>query len=226
MVQMMKAMQGRGCADSSLTRQVEQLLSDAALQEYTAAFTPGREGREYGSDFTPGFLSKYQYRTNGFTPDRTSSAIPPPVNQQDLTGRTSGVKCRELKGEKHTFLIPAESEASNKGISSASLPASPAHQHASVQATASPVVSAGGEDEDEKLRFHEPDIKVKSSLDQTRPSPPPPSSSPRVSPSRRLSSPEKIINLHEQLHKTIMSSYQVRYCKSNVSCTQVSVGGV
>ncbi|XP_018535427.1 uncharacterized protein LOC108885532 [Lates calcarifer] len=39
-------------------------------------------------------------------------------------------------------------------------------------------------------------------------SPAPPSPSTRLSPSRRLSSPEKIINLHEQLQNTLMSSYQ------------------
>lgn len=76
----MKATHGRGCIDSSLTRQVEQLLSDAALQEYTATFTPGRERREYGPDFTPGFLSKFQNHTNGFAPDRTSSAGAPKKN--------------------------------------------------------------------------------------------------------------------------------------------------
>ncbi|KAK5864798.1 hypothetical protein PBY51_016011 [Eleginops maclovinus] len=41
LIQMMKDMSRRGCADSTLTLQVEHLLSDAALLDYTAAFTPG-----------------------------------------------------------------------------------------------------------------------------------------------------------------------------------------
>ncbi|XP_029298049.1 uncharacterized protein LOC115015024 [Cottoperca gobio] len=54
----------------------------------------------------------------------------------------------------------------------------------------------------EKCGFHPPVTKGKSSPDLTSS----PGSS--LSPSRRLSSPEKIINLHEQLQKTLMSSYQ------------------
>lgn len=66
----------------------------------------------------------------------------------------------------------------------------------------------------EKLGFHHPDVKGTSSPDLTSltgssRSSTPPSSSSRVSLGRRLSSPEKIINLHEQLQKTLMSSYQV-----------------
>ncbi|KAM6952967.1 uncharacterized protein PEZ65_016716 [Lycodopsis pacificus] len=116
LVQMMKAMHRRGCVDSTLTHQVEQLLSDAALQNYTTAFAP----------------------------------------------------CSD------------------------------------------PSPSASGP---EKCGSHHSDTKVKSSPEPTSStgsslSPTPPSSSTRFSPSRRLSSPEKIINLHEQLQKTLMSSYQ------------------
>ncbi|XP_069575922.1 trichohyalin-like [Brachyistius frenatus] len=72
-----------------------------------------------------------------------------------------------------------------------------------VQATSQP----------ETFGFHHPDMKGKSSPDPSSLtgsslSPPPPSSSTCVSLSRRLSSPEKILNLHEQLQKTLMSSYQ------------------
>ncbi|XP_070770016.1 trichohyalin-like [Enoplosus armatus] len=116
LVQMRKAMHRRGCVDPTLTQQVEQLLSDAALQDYTAAFTPG------------------------------------------------------------SILSP----------------------------------SASGP---EKFGFHHPDMKGKSSpepasLTGSSLSPTPPSSSTRVSRNGRLSSPEKIINLHEQLQKTLLSSYQ------------------
>lgn len=160
LVQMMKAMNRHGCVDSTLTQQVEQLLSDAALQDYTAAFTPGRKTRDYSSEITPGFISKFQYYTNGFTPDQTCSTIPPLVSQQDQNGFTpeSAVKCRELKGEKHTFLVATESTTNNnKGCTSeitpaptgalkkngnSPAPASPVQEHASVQATPSPVVPA------------------------------------------------------------------------------------
>ncbi|XP_039669508.1 uncharacterized protein LOC120566893 isoform X1 [Perca fluviatilis] len=242
LVQMMKAMHRRGCVDSTLTQQVEQLLSDAALQDYTAAFTPGSSGktRDYGTGFTPGFISKFQDYTSGFTPDQTCSTISPLVNQQHQNGLTSesGVNCRELKSDKHTSLVTAESTTNREDCSSevthaptgplkknSPVPTSAVHEHARVQATPSPVpalkesfitntaqlsASASGP---EKFGFHHQDRKGNSSPDppsSTRSSlsPTPHSSSTPVSPSRRLSSPEKIINLHEQLQKTLMSSYQ------------------
>lgn len=147
----MKAMHRQGCVDSTLTQKVEQLLSDAALQDYTAAFTPENNGktRDYSSRFTQGFISKFQDHTNGFTPG----------NQQDQNGFTpeSGVKCRELKSEKHTSLVTTESTTNRQDNSSEVTqattgtlkknantpePASPVQEHASVQATPSPVVPA------------------------------------------------------------------------------------
>ncbi|XP_029297079.1 cingulin-like isoform X2 [Cottoperca gobio] len=82
LVQMMKAMHRRGCVDSTLTQQVEQLLSDAALQDYTAAFTPGGNvnTRNYSTGYIPGFISKFQDATSGFTRDQTCSTASPLVN--------------------------------------------------------------------------------------------------------------------------------------------------
>uniref|UniRef100_UPI0037E9A940 centromere-associated protein E-like isoform X2 n=1 Tax=Semicossyphus pulcher TaxID=241346 RepID=UPI0037E9A940 len=80
LAQMAKTMHRRGCVDPTLTQLVEGLLSDAALQDYTAAFTP--KSRDYSSVFTPGFMSKLQDYASGFTPDQTCSALSSPVNQQ------------------------------------------------------------------------------------------------------------------------------------------------
>ncbi|XP_045887270.1 rootletin-like isoform X1 [Micropterus dolomieu] len=245
--QMMKAMHRRGCVDSTLTQQVEQLLSDAALQDYAAAFTPRSvnvKTRDYSTWFTPGFF-KFQDYTNGLTPDQTCSTIPTLVNQHYQNGLTteSRVKCRELKSEKHRSSVTTESMTKHQDCSSEVTLAStvtlkenansPVQEHASVQATPSPVVpspkasliittaqlspAASGSVQvtsgPENLGFHHPDMKGKSSLDLASStgssrSPTPPSSNTRVSRGRRLSSPEKIINLHEQLQKTLMSSYQ------------------
>ncbi|XP_019131580.2 golgin subfamily B member 1 isoform X2 [Larimichthys crocea] len=248
LVQMMKAMHRQGCVDSTLRQQVEQLLSDAALQDYTAAFTPGSniKTRDYSTGFTPGFISKFQDYTNGLTPDQTCSTIPGLVNQNRFTPE-SGVK---LKTEKQTSLVTAESTSNRQTRSSeltpaptgtlkknanSPVPASPVQEHVSVQTAPSPVGPAKKENsitstaqpspsssgpvqltspnQSEKLGFHHPDVKGTSSPDLTSltgssRSSTPPSSSSRVSLGRRLSSPEKIINLHEQLQKTLMSSYQ------------------
>ncbi|XP_032383889.1 rootletin isoform X2 [Etheostoma spectabile] len=239
LVQMRKAMHRQGSVDFTLTQQVEQLLSDAALQDYTAAFTPWSSGKtqDYSTGFTPGFISKLQDYTSGFTPDQTCSTISPLVNQQHQNGLTfeSGVNCREQKGEKHTSLVRAESTTNLQDCSSEGTHApteknnSPVptsvHEHPRVQGTSSRVpalqessitntaqlsASVGGP---EKFGCHHHDRKRKSSLDppsltQSLLSPTPPSSSTPGSLTRRLSSPEKIINLHEQLQKTLMSSYQ------------------
>lgn len=156
---MMKAMHRQGCMDSTLTQQVEQLLCDAALQDYTAAFTPGRKTQDYSSEFTPGIISKFQYYTNGFTSNQMCSTTSPLVIQQDQNRFTpeSGVKCREVKGEKHISLLATESTTNNEVYTSeirpaptealmknANLPvlASLVQEHASVPATPSPVVPA------------------------------------------------------------------------------------
>lgn len=136
LVQMMKAMRGRGCVDSSLTQQVEQLLSDAALQDYTAAFAPG--GNVKTRDYTTGFISKFQDYTSGFTPDQT------PVEQQNGFTPESGGKFRELKREKHTSLVATESTVTPAPTlkNSSPVPASPVREHDHVPATPSPVVPA------------------------------------------------------------------------------------
>lgn len=154
LVQMMKAMHRRGCMDSTLTQQVEQLLSDTALQDYTAAFTPGSNIKtwDYSTGLTPGFISTFQDYTSGFTPDQTCSTMPPLVNQQYQNGFTpeSGMQCRQLKSEKQSAtnrqdcsseVTPALTETLKINANSP-VPTSPVQEHARVQAAPSPVVPA------------------------------------------------------------------------------------
>ncbi len=151
---MMKAMHRQGCVDFTLTQQVEQLLRDAALQNYTAAFTPGSnvETPDYSSGFTQGFILKFQDYTNGFTPDQTCSTIPQHVNQQDQN-------CRELKREKQKSFVTSDSSTKTDGQdcsgevtpaltgtlkenADSPVPASPIQEHDSVQPLTSPDVTA------------------------------------------------------------------------------------
>lgn len=74
-----------------------------------------------------------------------------------------------------------------------------------------PLQKAGGH---KTFTFHHPETEGKStpepdSLHRSSQCPGGPSASTCVLPSRRLSSPEKIIDLHEQLQKTLISSPQV-----------------
>ncbi|XP_040903372.1 plectin-like [Toxotes jaculatrix] len=244
LVQMMKTMHRQGCLDSTLKQQVEQLLSDAALQDYTAAFTPGSivKTGDYSAGFAPRFISKFQDYTSGFIPDQTCPAAFTPANEQHRNGfmAESGVKCRDSNSEKHVPISTAESSANLRDCSSvvtpvatetqkknanSPVPTALVQESASVEATpesvitneaqlspsaTGPIQAASGP---EKFGVHHPDMRAKSSTDLTSsrgssPSRAPPSFSTHVSPSRRLSSPEKIISLHEQLQKTLMSSFQ------------------
>lgn len=154
LVQLMKAMQRQGSVDPTLTQQVEQLLSDAALHDYTAAFTPGRNTLDHCTEFTPGFMSELQSYTSRFTPDQTGSTTFTPVNQRDSNSFSpeSGVK-----GRGHTSVIATESKTNKKGCTSeitlaptetlkrtanSPVPASPAQEHASDRVTPSPVIPA------------------------------------------------------------------------------------
>ncbi|XP_071313446.1 uncharacterized protein [Trachinotus anak] len=245
LVQMVKAMHRQGCVDSTLTQQVEQLLSDAALQDYTAAFTPGGiiKTGDHSARITPKFISKFQDFTSGSKPDQACAAAPTPANEQHQNGFTaaSGVKCRDRHisistTEPSTNPQDCRSEVSPaatgtlKKNANSPVPTAPVQENASVAATpALPALkenlittaqlspSASGPiqaiNDPEKFGFHHPDMKGKSSPDLASSagsslSPTPPSSSKHAGPSRRLSSPEKIINLHEQLQKTLMSSFQ------------------
>lgn len=134
-------MHRRGSVDSTLTQQVEQLLSDTALQDYTAAFTPGSNAktRQYSAGFTPGFISKFQDYTTGFTPDQTCSAAQLLVNQQ----YQNGFAPFEVKSEKHTSLVTTESEVTPASTGTPKKNAnSPVPERASVRATPSPVAPA------------------------------------------------------------------------------------
>ncbi|CAK6971931.1 golgin subfamily B member 1-like [Scomber scombrus] len=240
LMQMMKVMHKQGCVDSTLMQQVEQLLCDTALQDYTAAFTPGItvKTQNHLSGFTPEFILKVQDYSGGFTPDQTFLAAIPPVNQHQNEFTTeSGVKCG--KSDKHSSIVTTEFTTPLHGVGDSTptptvkknanlpLPTSPVQEHARVQKAPSPIPALGdgfspnttqlssSASVPEKLGF--PDKKALSSPDPTSSSEvrggsslslAPPSSAIHVSPSRRLSSPEKIINLHEQLQKTLFSSYQ------------------
>uniref|UniRef100_A0A3B3YBL0 Uncharacterized protein n=1 Tax=Poecilia mexicana TaxID=48701 RepID=A0A3B3YBL0_9TELE len=136
LAEMMKSMHRDGSLEPRLTQQAEHLLSDAALQDYAAAFSPESKIR------------------------RRDKSLSTPAQLSPVT--------------------------------------------ASLDATIPP----------EKIDFLHLEVKDKHSPDTAEVGihshgPPSASSSTRVSPSRRLSSPEKILNLQEELQKTLMDSVQV-----------------
>lgn len=135
LAQLMKVMHRQVCLDATLTQQVGQLLSDAALQDYTSTFTPGRKSQNYSSEFTPEPVSKLQYYTTGLTPNQMCSAIPPLTNQQDQSGFTS----ESTRDDKVCASVVTSAPGTQNQFASLPLPASPEEEHASVRAAPSPL---------------------------------------------------------------------------------------
>ncbi|CAI5652240.1 unnamed protein product [Oreochromis niloticus] len=153
--QMMKILQRQGCMNPYLTQQVEHLLSDAALQEYTAAFTleNNTKTRDYASGFTPEFSSKCKSCTSEFMPEWTCPVVSTSVKKHQQTGVTpeAGVEGRG----KEMSIVSTESPANHQDYGSeftpvltgslkkdanSSVPSSPVQEQATVQASASPVL--------------------------------------------------------------------------------------
>uniref|UniRef100_A0A3Q2CP06 Uncharacterized protein n=1 Tax=Cyprinodon variegatus TaxID=28743 RepID=A0A3Q2CP06_CYPVA len=156
LAEMMKSMHRRGCLEPRLTQQAEHLLSDAALQEYTAAFSP--KSKSQLNDFTRDFFSVFQGCNSGFMPDPTG-----PVESSCL-----------IKHPKEVSPVPGAQFAEIDSV------------HLKMKEKCSNPAEFG-------------------ELSQS----PTAVSSKQVSPSRRLSSPEKILNLQEELQRTLMDISQV-----------------
>uniref|UniRef100_A0A1A7XYL3 RIMS-binding protein 1/2/3 Fn3 domain-containing protein n=1 Tax=Iconisemion striatum TaxID=60296 RepID=A0A1A7XYL3_9TELE len=226
LVEMMKSMQRQVCVDPRLTQQVKHLLSDAALQEYAAAFTPGSymQTQNCCSEFTQDFFSKFHRRYNRFTRDETCPVVSVCVSKQDGVSAESESQCRKRENYSSVFVTEtsANLQAAAETLKKTSPgPASPVQERPS----APPFVplkdetrtdmtqlcpASGLSNLPERSGFQHLDINQKSSSGLTKLGKSPTSlfSCTRVSPSRRLSSPEKIINLHEQLQKTLISNIQ------------------
>ncbi|XP_077387759.1 uncharacterized protein LOC144025511 isoform X1 [Festucalex cinctus] len=214
LAQMMKALHGHGVADSTLTQRADELLTDTVLLEYTAAFAPGSVAKRPESGLTPGFVSKFHnYYTSGHTQNESYK------------------ECREQKRGKHplgesTTNVPdcscdVTSAPTLKRKQNANLPVPTTQEDKRVLPSSEPEKEVQSAQQAIRSPFaakHEKrslDIRPESCpgssnvCDSSRPIQSPASPC-WVDHRRRLSSPEKILNLQEQLHQTLLSS-----CKFN-----------
>ncbi|XP_027864769.1 protein MLP1 homolog [Xiphophorus couchianus] len=235
LAEMMKSMHRDGSLEPRLTQQAEHLLGDAALQDYAAAFSPESkiQRREHYSDFTQHFFSAFQGCNKGILPDPTCPVVSNClITHQNKVSAESGVQCGE--SEKHSLIFAREASANFRKVAPAAaetLKETPPGSVSPSSTTVSPVVplkeifstnspqlspvtaSLEATSRPEKIDFLDLEVKDKHSSDTAEVGihlhgPPSASSSTRVSPSRRLSSPEKILNLQEELQKTLMDSFQ------------------
>ncbi|XP_062250492.1 trichohyalin-like isoform X2 [Platichthys flesus] len=221
LAKMMRAMHRHGCADSTLNQQVELLLSDAALRDYTAAFTLGGSATtgDYSAGFTPRFVSTFIHSdcpTGSKRGQSCPAVLSPPHELTPEAGASSTniQVCRN--GVTRKAISPGQEKPSvedTAALKESSIKNTAKLGLQGLQSTQLPLSSSGliqANDGQETFGFPRSDVRGKSSPDLTSstsssqsPTPPPSSGTPR-----RLSSPEKIINLHEQLQRTLMSSYQ------------------
>lgn len=147
-------MHRQGCVDSVLTQQVEKMLSDTALQDYTAAFAPGSVGKTQDSSarFIPRFISKFHDYTSGLRSDQTCTAASSPANEQQQNGLTAESTAKK-SSEKYISISTTESSANIQACSGevstaatgeiknnakSPVPTSPVQENTSVTATPVP----------------------------------------------------------------------------------------
>lgn len=75
LLQMMRTMQRRGCMDPTIAQQVEHLLGDVALQDYSAAFTTSNhlQKEDCSRRFTQEFITSFKGSPHQTCPAGSSS---------------------------------------------------------------------------------------------------------------------------------------------------------
>ncbi|XP_077433660.1 uncharacterized protein jakmip1 isoform X1 [Vanacampus margaritifer] len=205
LARMMKALHGRGVADSTLTRRADELLADSVLLEYAAAFAPGSVAKSQESGLVPGFVSQFHNYTSGHTQNESCK------------------QCREQKRGKHplgestTNVADCSCDVTLRRKQNANSPVPTVQKDNRVPPSSEPVKevqsaeqtilsSFTAKPEKRSLDIRPESCPGPSNVYRANPSPASPLSADHVSVSRTLSSPEKILNLQEQLQQTLLSS--------------------
>ncbi|XP_041750755.1 uncharacterized protein LOC121579871 [Coregonus clupeaformis] len=195
LVQLMRALRRYGCLDYNLTQEAEDLLNDTALQDYASTFTPpSTAALQENTHLLPPAASE--------RPERSQTS-PAASTAQEL-----GKAVSEGSGREHFRVCVATADyCPSPNMPHTLLPMLPLSAGESVQVTGLP---------DRRGMYHA-EVKGESGLvparfleENGRPlilTPPSPERC--ASLTRKLTSPEKIINLHQQLQKTLSNSYQV-----------------
>nr|XP_046179000.1 uncharacterized protein LOC124010530 isoform X2 [Oncorhynchus gorbuscha] len=195
LVQLMRALRRYGCLDYNLTQEAEDLLNDTALQDYASTFTP------------PSTAALQE----------NSHLLPPAASERPECSQTSAAAsaAQELskavsegsRREHFRVCVATEDYCPSPNMPHTLLPMLPLSAGESVQVTGLPDrhgmyhAELKGESGLVPARFLEENGRP---LILTSPSP-----ERCASLTRKLTSPGKIINLHQQLQNTLSNSYQV-----------------
>ncbi|XP_051925765.1 coiled-coil domain-containing protein 18-like isoform X2 [Hippocampus zosterae] len=213
LAQVMKDLHRHSVVDSRLRQRADELLRDTVLIDYAAAFAPGSFAKGQDLGLTPGFLSKFHNYTSGHT-------------QND-----SYNDCRDQEGTKHPFLeesrtnvpdfccdiwcVPAVKRSCKNATSAVPTvenQAPPSSEHVpevqSTERTIAKALSLSAAGPEKRALDIRPEACLGPSNGPIR-NLAPPSLIGHASVSKKLSSPEKIINLQEQLQQTLLSRCEV-----------------
>ncbi|XP_053735007.1 trichohyalin isoform X2 [Synchiropus splendidus] len=213
LVQLVKAMRKHGCLEASLSKQVDRLLSDAVLDDYSKTLIPGGHQKTQSpcGRATPGptSVNRCQEYTGEVTTDHLT-----PVLQHGATDMpsTPGAAAQANNSDVKSVLTTTRKDKANHPVpclySNTSNKVQPSPDQTAEQGSSAKKVPSSPNKPD-KYRLVQ---KAESTPDLSRLTSA--SSSPLAeqchdsSSRRRLSSPEKIINLHQQLQQTLLSSFQ------------------
>ncbi|XP_057706180.1 myosin heavy chain, striated muscle-like isoform X2 [Corythoichthys intestinalis] len=227
LARMMKVMREHSVVDFTLTQRADELLRDAALLEYSAAFAPASCEDSQDCEPSPGFLSKFHNYTSSHTlndSDKEQTSAKPfflgasTTNVPDCN-RDAICSPIERRTQNANSPVPIVKEDNRVPLSS-----EPGKDVPSPEQTNMPPSST-----EQEQRSHL-DIRPEScpspfnvyDMNRSFKSPVPLLSRAHVSPNRRLSSPEKIINLQEQLQHTLLSGCEAVVGKERIKSRRTS----
>nr|XP_057919794.1 protein FAM184A-like [Doryrhamphus excisus] len=216
LAQMMRALRGHGPVDAALTQQVDELLGDAALLQYAAAFTQTGFTKNPDRGLTAGFMSNFQ---------KYACSAEPASPQNDF--HTEEETIHRLLLEESVTNVPDRSGDAMLAHAvlrkNAISPVPTLHQDNTLPSSPDPQLKDLFSLDTPRKPLSDDEPEKMSPLDE-RPESSPPSvdmpdrSGSRRSPAptrsvscvrrRRMSSPEKILNLQEQLQQTMLSLSQ------------------
>eukprot|EP00063_Salmo_salar_P093192 XP_014068027.1 PREDICTED: centromere-associated protein E-like isoform X5 [Salmo salar] len=195
LVQLMRALRRYGCLDYNLTQEAEDLLNDTALQDYASTFTPpSTAALQENTPLLPPAASERPERSQtsaaASTAQELSKAVSEGSRREHFRVCVATADYCPSPNMPHT-LLPMLPLSAGESVQVTGLPDRRGMYHAEVKGKSGLVPARFLEENGRPLILTSPSPERCASL------------------TRKLTSPGKIINLHQQLQNTLSNSYQV-----------------
>ncbi|XP_041128267.1 centromere-associated protein E-like [Polyodon spathula] len=188
-IQMVRMLRRHGVIDLSLIEEAEDLVNDTALFEYSRDFSAAHGGQDFYEDVwvnekmneKEGFLQSSLSSGRGSLPDLEGS-----LNYRSCVAKTDFTPCPDMP----RTVLPTLPLCAGEAVQVTGIPDSHGLYHAEVKGEAGLVPACFVEERGGLHEVYTPRSKC-------------------ANPNPRLTSPERIIHLHQQLHQSHRSNYQV-----------------